>query len=169
MEKLEKYFEQFRKNIIGYNQTFSSPYGEKRILYADWVASGRLYEPIEKKMCELFGPMVGNTHSESSVTGTSMTLAYHHAHEIIKRHVNANKDDVIITAGAGMTAMVNKFQRILGFKVPEQLKDYLHMPKELRPVVFVTHMEHHSNQTSWLETIADVIVVPPDKHGLVSL
>ena len=169
MEKLEKYFEQFRKNIIGYNQTFSSPYGEKRILYADWVASGRLYEPIEKKMCELFGPMVGNTHSESSVTGTSMTLAYHHAHEIIKRHVNANKDDVIITAGAGMTAMVNKFQRILGLKVPEQLKDYLHMPKELRPVVFVTHMEHHSNQTSWLETIADVIVVPPDKHGLVSL
>jgi len=169
MEKLEKYFEQFRKNIIGYNQTFSSPYGEKRILYADWVASGRLYEPIEKKMCELFGPMVGNTHSESSVTGTSMTLAYHHAHEIIKRHVNANKDDVIITAGAGMTAMVNKFQRILGFKVPEQLKDYLHLPKELRPVVFVTHMEHHSNQTSWLETIADVIVVPPDKHGLVSL
>jgi len=169
MEKLEKYFEQFRKNIIGYNQTFSSPYGEKRILYADWVASGRLYEPIEKKMCELFGPMVGNTHSESSVTGTSMTLAYHHAHELIKRHVNANKDDVIITAGAGMTAMVNKFQRILGLKVPEQLKDYLHMPKELRPVVFVTHMEHHSNQTSWLETIADVIVVPPDKHGLVSL
>jgi len=169
MEKLEKYFEQFRKNIIGYNQTFSSPYGEKRILYADWVASGRLYEPIEKKMCELFGPMVGNTHSESSVTGTSMTLAYHHAHELIKRHVNANNDDVIITAGAGMTAMVNKFQRILGLKVPEQLKDYLHMPKELRPVVFVTHMEHHSNQTSWLETIADVIVVPPDKHGLVSL
>jgi len=169
MEKLEKYFEQFRKNIIGYNQTFSSPYGEKRILYADWVASGRLYEPIEKKMCELFGPMVGNTHSESSVTGTSMTLAYHHAHEIIKRHVNANKDDVIITAGAGMTAMVNKFQRILGFKVPEQLKDYLHLPKELRPVVFVTHMEHHSNQTSWLETIADVVVVPPDEHGLVSL
>ena len=169
MEKLEKYFEQFRKNIIGYNQTFSSPYGEKRILYADWVASGRLYEPIEKKMCELFGPMVGNTHSESSVTGTSMTLAYHHAHELIKRHVNANKDDVIITAGAGMTAMVNKFQRILGFKVPEQLKDYLHLPKELRPVVFVTHMEHHSNQTSWLETIADVVVVPPDEHGLVSL
>ncbi len=169
MEKLEKYFEQFRKNIIGYNQTFSSPYGEKRILYADWVASGRLYEPIEKKMCELFGPMIGNTHSESSVTGTSMTLAYHHAHELIKRHVNANKDDVIITAGAGMTSMVNKFQRILGFKVPEQLKDYLHMPKEIRPVVFVTHMEHHSNQTSWLETIADVVVVPPDEHGLVSL
>lgn len=169
MEKLEKYFEQFRENIIGYDQTFLSPYGEKRILYADWVASGRLYGPIEKKMCELFGPMVGNTHSEASVTGTSMTLAYHYAHELIKQHVNAGMDDVIITAGAGMTAMVNKFQRILGLRVPEQLKDYLHMPKELRPIVFVTHMEHHSNQTSWLETIADVVVLSPDENGLVSL
>ncbi len=169
MENLEKYFEKFRKNIIGNNKTFHSPYGEKRIVYADWIASGRLYEPIEKKMCEGFGPLVGNTHSESSVTGTSMTLAYHYAHELIKRHVNAGKDDVIITAGAGMTGVVNKFQRILGLKIPEQLKEYIHLPKELRPVVFVTHMEHHSNQTSWLETIADVVVVPPDDHGLVSL
>lgn len=169
MENLEKYFEKFRNNIIGYNKTFRSPYGEKRIVYADWIASGRLYEPIEKKMCEVFGPLVGNTHSESSVTGTSMTLAYHYAHQLIKRHVNAGKDDVIITAGAGMTGVVNKFQRILGLKIPEQLKEYIHLPKELRPVVFVTHMEHHSNQTSWLETIADVVVIPPDDHGLVSL
>lgn len=169
MSDLEKYFERFRSNIVGYNHEFESPYGSKRIVYADWIASGRLYEPIEKKMCDVFGPMVGNTHSESSVTGTSMTLAYHYAHEIIKRHVNAGIDDVIITAGAGMTAMVNKFQRILGLKVPEQLKDYTNIPKELRPVVFVTHMEHHSNHTSWLETIADVVVIPPDDHGLVSI
>ncbi|MDZ7846600.1 MAG: hypothetical protein U5L96_07445 [Owenweeksia sp.] len=30
-------------------------------------------------------------------------------------------------------------------------------------------MEHHSNQTSWLETIADVEIVPPGEDGLVSL
>jgi selenocysteine lyase/cysteine desulfurase len=35
--------------------------------------------------------------------------------------------------------------------------------------VFVTHLEHHSNHTSWYETIADVVVVPPDEHGVVSL
>ena len=38
-----------------------------------------------------------------------------------------------------------------------------------KPVVFITHMEHHSNQTTWIETIADVIVVPPDNNGLVCL
>ena len=26
----------------------NGPFGEKKILYADWVASGRLYKPIEE-------------------------------------------------------------------------------------------------------------------------
>ncbi|UCH64976.1 MAG: aminotransferase class V-fold PLP-dependent enzyme [Ignavibacterium sp.] len=169
MSKLEEYFNPFRDNTIGINKTFISPYGEKRIVYADWIASGRLYEPIEKKICEVFGPMVGNTHSESSETGTSMTHSYHEAHYIIKDHCNASKDDVIITAGSGMTGMIVKFQRILGLKVPEQLVDFLTLPDELRPVVFITHMEHHSNQTTWLETIADVIVISANEEGLCDL
>ncbi len=169
MQDLEEYFNQFRKNIIGIDQTFLSPYGEKQIIYADWIASGRLYAPIEKKIVETFGPYVGNTHSEASITGTTMTVAYQAAHEIIKDHVHAGKDDVIITAGSGMTAMINKFQRILGLKVPEQLKAYLNLPVELTPVVFVTHMEHHSNHTSWLETIADVVCIQPDSEGLIDL
>ena len=167
MSHLEKYFNKFRSETVGINQTFDSPYGEKKIIYADWIASGRLYAPIEKKMIETFGPLVGNTHSESSVTGTMMTHSYHYAHEYIKKHVNAAKDDVIITAGSGMTAMINKFQRILGLKIPEQLKDYVNLPKELTPVVFLTHMEHHSNQTSWLETIADVVCIEPNEEGLI--
>ena len=169
MQDLEEYFNQFRKNIIGIDQTFTSPYGEKKIIYADWIASGRLYAPIEKKIVKTFGPYVGNTHSEASITGTTMTVAYQTAHEIIKDHVNAGKEDVIITAGSGMTAMINKFQRILGLKVPEQLKAYLNLPAELTPVVFVTHMEHHSNHTSWLETIADVVCIQPDSEGLIDL
>ncbi len=166
---LEEYFEPFRKNIVGINHSFLSPYGEKKIVYADWIASGRLYDPIEKKITSTFGPFVGNTHSEASFTGTAMTVAYKSAHDIIKNHVRAGKDDVIITAGSGMTAMINKFQRILGLKIPEQLKQYLNLPEELTPVVFVTHMEHHSNQTSWLETIADVVCIQPDINGLVDL
>ncbi len=167
MENHELYFKRFRENTIGYNKKFISPYGEKTIVYADWIASGRLYAPIEKKMTEDFAPLIGNTHSEASITGTTMTFAYHAAHDIIKKHCNASKEDVIITAGSGMTALINKFQRMLGLRVPEQLKDYLNLPTELRPVVFITHMEHHSNQTSWVETIADVVIISPDEEGLI--
>jgi len=169
MSNLEDYFKKFRENIIGYNSTFESPYGKKKLIYADWIASGRLYEPIERKISEVFGPLVGNTHSESSETGTAMTLSYHEAHDIIKQHCNANEDDVIITAGSGMTGMVVKLQRLLGLKIPEQLQDFFKLPNELKPVVFVTHMEHHSNHTTWLETIADVVVISPDNNGLVDL
>ncbi|MFC2134798.1 aminotransferase class V-fold PLP-dependent enzyme [Bacteroidota bacterium] len=167
MSELQKYFQKYRNNIIGINHSFTSPFGEKKIIYADWIASGRLYAPLEKKITETFGPFVGNTHTETSVTGTTMTHAYHNAQNVIKQHVNAGPDDVIITAGSGMTAVVNKFQRILGIKVTDNCLACMSIKSEDKPVVFVTHMEHHSNHTSWLETIADVIVIEPDERGLV--
>lgn len=167
--ELERYFEQFRKNIVGIDQSFQSPYGKKDIIYTDWTASGRLYRPIEEKLLNQFGPYVANTHTETSITGSAMTMAYHKARDIIKRHVNASSKDVLITEGTGMTGVVNKFQRILGLKIVEGLKDYTQVPDELRPVVFITHMEHHSNQTSWLETIADVEIVPCTEAGLICL
>ncbi|WP_026976946.1 aminotransferase class V-fold PLP-dependent enzyme [Flavobacterium tegetincola] len=167
--ELETYFDKFRKNIIGINQEFTSPYGTKKIVYTDWTASGRLYQNIENKLMNEFGPFVANTHTETTVSGTAMTMAYHHARKIIKKHVNANSDDILITDGTGMTGVVNKFQRILGLKVPEDLKSFVQIPEEKRPIVFISHMEHHSNQTTWLETIADVVVVPACERGLFCL
>ena len=164
---LEKYFEKFRKNIIGIDSYIDTPYGNKRIIYADWIASGRLYKPIEDKLSNEIGPMVGNTHSEASETGTLMTKAYHYAQHVIKKHVNANAEDVIITSATGMTGVICKFQRILGLKIPEKIEKFCKIPEEERPVVFVTHLEHHSNHTSWLETIADVVVLEPTNDLLV--
>ena len=166
---LEQYFDKFRNNIVGINQEFETPYGVKKIIYTDWTASGRLYRPIEEKLLNEFGPYVANTHTETSTCGAAMTMAYHEARNIIKRHVNASPEDVLITEGSGMTGVINKFQRILGLKVTESLKDYTTVPDELKPIVFVSHMEHHSNQTSWYETIADVVVVPCNQAGLVCL
>ena len=167
--QLELYFNEFRNDIIGVNQTFNSPYGHQKIIYTDWTASGRLYRPIEEKLMNQFGPFVANTHTETTVTGTAMTLAYHEARHIIKDHVNANSDDILITDGTGMTGVVNKFQRILGLRIPENLKEFATIPEAIKPIVFISHMEHHSNQTSWLETIADVEVIPANDEGLFCL
>jgi len=165
---LEQHFNKFRKNIVGIEQTFQSPFGRKKIVYADWTASGRLYLPIEEKMLKDFGPYVANTHTETTFSGSAMTLAYHEARKIIKKHVNAKESCVLITEGTGMTGVINKFQRILGLKISENLRDFSDaIPDDQKPVVFITHMEHHSNQTSWLETISDVEMIPFDKNGLV--
>lgn len=168
-QNLEQYFAPFRAKILGVNQTFESPYGVKPIIYADWIASGRLYDGIEQKMLKDFAPYVANTHTETSITGTSMTQAYHKAREIIKAHVGASSNDVLICCDSGMTGAVNKLQRILSLKVPECFRDKVATSEAERPVVFVTHMEHHSNQTSWLETLADVEIIAPTADGLVDL
>lgn len=165
---LEQYFDKFRKEIVGIDQTFETPFGIKKIVYADWTASGRLYRPIEDKMLNDFGPYVANTHTETTFSGSAMTMAYHEARQIIKRHVNAGNDCALIAEGTGMTGVINKFQRILGLKVSENLRELADaIPEEKKPIVFITHMEHHSNQTSWLETIADVEIIPCDEDGLV--
>ena len=156
---LEAHFAPFRANILGIDQDFESPFGSQRLLYADWTASGRMFGPIEKMMSEEIGPFIGNTHTETSVTGTTMTRAYHEALHIIKHHVHAGPQDAIICYGSGMTGVINKFQRILGLRVHEKYREQVTLPPEARPVVFITHMEHHSNQTSWLESVADVQVI----------
>ena len=167
MTKLEKYFLPFRKNVIGNGQTFESPYGNKEIIYTDWTASGRLYREIEEKLTNDFGPYVANTHTETSFTGAVMTASYSKAKEIIKKHVNASDTDKLILAGSGMTGVINKLQRIMGLRIPEKLAPFTTVPDALKPIVFISHMEHHSNQTSWLETIADVEVIPYTAEGLI--
>jgi selenocysteine lyase/cysteine desulfurase len=179
MAELEKYFDHYRRNIVGIEAEIETPYGSKKLVYADWIASGRLYGPIEKRISEDIGPMVGNTHSESTATGKAMTDAYHHAQKIVKHHVNANDNDILIFTGTGMTSAIAKLQRLLGLKVPEQAINfcaYAHgnynkckdIPNDRRPVVFLTHTEHHSNHTSWFETLADVVVLEPSSDLTVN-
>ncbi len=166
---LEQYFSKFRQHVIGINQYFESPYGSKPIVYADWTASGRLYGPIEDLIKNQIGPFVGNTHTETTVTGSSMTNAYQEAKKIIKKHVGAFETDIIISSNSGMTGVVNKFQRILGLKLHERFRPFCDDKIVERPIVFCSHMEHHSNQTSWLETIADVRIINADDEGLMDL
>lgn len=165
MINLDKHFQFFREQVIGCDQVFHTPYGKKKIYYADWTASGRLYKAIEEKLMHQFGPFVANTHTETNITGKSMTRVYEEAKQIIKLHVNASDNDILFFEGSGMTGAVCKIQRILGLTLHEKyrnLKEILTLPK---PVVFITHMEHHSNQVSWEETIADVVVLPPNESG----
>ncbi len=172
---MEDYFSTYRKNTIGHDSTFDSPFGKKQLIYADWTASGRAYRPIEEYLLNEILPFWANTHSGTTASSARMSEAYEQAKTIIKQHVHASDDDSLLFCGSGMTSAVNKLQRLLGLRIPERLADY--MPQDhkmtiderLRPVVFVTDMEHHSNHISWLETIADVEIIPAGKDGHVDL
>lgn len=166
---LEQHFSKFRQHIIGQDLEHEINGIKQKIIYADWTASGRLYQPIEEYISHTLGPYVANTHTETNLTGSTMTLAYHDAQKVIKRHVNACDNDILITSGAGMTDVVNKFQRILGLRIPERMAEQVSFSDEDKPVVFITHMEHHSNQTTWYECDVTLEIVSSDENGLPSL
>ncbi|NSL88347.1 aminotransferase class V-fold PLP-dependent enzyme [Chitinophaga sp. Mgbs1] len=162
---LENYFSFYRQHIIGQQQHFESPFGIRRIIYADWTASGRAYQPIEDYLQQEILPFTGNTHTATTVTGSLMSAAYDEAKAIIKKHVHAQDDDILLFCGSGMTAAVNKLQRLLGLR----RQNIGSIDKKRQPVVFVTHMEHHSNHISWLETNATVEIISSDENGNTDL
>ena len=69
MTSLEQYFSKFRENIIGCDLEHPFKTGSKKIVYADWAASGRLYKPIEDYLAFQLGPYFANTHTETTLTG----------------------------------------------------------------------------------------------------
>lgn len=154
------YWHHFATNIIGNNLTFENEHGTHKVLYADWIASGRLYGPIEEALSWEIGPVVANPHSNASYTGAKITALYQEARQNIKRHVNAKAYDVLVTTGSGMSDALLRFQEILGLK-------QTNFPTDQKPVVFITHMEHHSNHVSWMECDVDVVIVPQGKDNLV--
>ncbi|SMD32035.1 Selenocysteine lyase/Cysteine desulfurase [Reichenbachiella faecimaris] len=159
-------FDEIRKNVVGCSQSFDTPFGSFEMLYADWVASGRLYAPIEDAISNKFGPWVANTHSYSNKTGSLMTTAYNQAKQIIRNHVNASEEDMLVLTGSGMTGGVLRLQQILGLCVQQNMPQ---LADADRPIVFITHMEHHSHHVSWMETVADVVIVPPGKDLKIDL
>jgi selenocysteine lyase/cysteine desulfurase len=152
-------WQDIRENIVG-DTLFKDG---APLLYADWTASGRLYAPIEDFMRDKVGPWVANTHTESSDTGRAMTGLYQDARQVIKQHVNASDTDVLVLTGAGMTGAVNKLQRMMGIAGSEAAVE------GPLPLVLITHMEHHSNQTTWLTRQVDVEIIQPDAQGLPCL
>lgn len=166
---LQDHFESFREHTIGVGHYINTPYGRQPLLYADWTASGRLYEPIERKLQESFGPYVSNPHTDSNTTGLTMTMAYTEARNIIKKHVNASSYDTLLFCGNGTTGAVNKLQRLMGLKLPEWLHSSSFGSQDERPVIFISHMEHHSNILPWQEGLGDVVTVPPGEDGNISV
>jgi selenocysteine lyase/cysteine desulfurase len=162
-----------RQGVVGRDAVIRTPYGVLPKRYFDYTASGLPFAAIEDMVRERVLPWMANTHTDASATGGFMTELYEAAHATVKRHVRAADDDVVIFCGSGATSAINKLVRAIGLIVPEPIERIVKVRAQVkddeRAVVFISKMEHHSNDLPWRESIADVVMIGFDDDGRISV
>src|SRR6266516_3099750 len=162
-----------RDAVIGDDQVMWGPFGPRRVTYADYTASGRALDFLERFIVDEVLPRYANTHTESSGTGLQTTRLREDARQIIRDAVGGTDDTVVIFTGSGSTGAIDKIVHILGLRIPAELDDKYalsaRIAPEARPVVFIGPFEHHSNELPWRESIADVVVIPEDHNGHIDI
>ncbi|KAH9246595.1 hypothetical protein BASA81_015862 [Batrachochytrium salamandrivorans] len=160
-EEGEVLFELVRSNLPP-SVLIQTPFGFRRVVYADYTASGRSLRCIELYMTDVVAPLFANTHTEASATGLQTGAFREEARQIVMDSLHAPQDEyTLIFAGSGATAAMAKLIAILGLKLSGQLSKYCTLPVQDRALVLITSQEHHSNELMWRETnTCDVVVVP---------
>ncbi|MDD2396959.1 MAG: aminotransferase class V-fold PLP-dependent enzyme, partial [Tissierellia bacterium] len=171
-------FDALRNELIGNDFIIETPYGVRLLTYADFTASARGLNFIDKYLLEL-QKSYANTHTEDDMTGEVMTKILHKSEEIIKAHVNGGENCYVIPSGTGATGAIEGLAKILGIYIPPATKrtienimkkyykdnkgidDIINADDYLKhvPVVFIGPYEHHSNILMWEEGIAEVVEI----------
>ncbi|EEF45149.1 cysteine desulfurylase, putative [Ricinus communis] len=160
-----------RSQIIGDDVEFESPFGKRRLTYADHTASGRSLHYIENFIINNVLPFYGNTHTCDSYVGHRTTKMVHEATQYIKRSLGGGEEDAIIFCGSGTTAAIKRLQEVMGIAVPSIMRDRIIkcLSNEERWVVFVGPYEHHSNLLSWRQSLAEVVEIGLNDSGLIDI
>ncbi|MDG1738478.1 MAG: aminotransferase class V-fold PLP-dependent enzyme [Paracoccaceae bacterium] len=144
--------------LIGKNAEIAGPFGTHKMVYADYVASGRALMQVEQFVLEHVLPYYANSHTESSFCGGYTTAMREEARRVILSKCNGNSaDHAVIFSGSGATLALNKLVHLLGAK-----RD---LDRGEKVTILVGPYEHHSNILPWRETGAQVIEIAEAEEG----
>src|SRR4030067_1783486 len=108
----QRYLEYGRRQILGNDLLFQTPYGLRNMFYADYTASGRGLSFIEEKLLRI-QKSYANTHTEDDFSGKYLTGLFQQAGMRIKRMVDAGESGKIFPVGSGSTGALKELQEIL--------------------------------------------------------
>ncbi len=146
-----------RSGLIGRDLMVEGPFGDKPMLYADYVASGRAVRQIEEVILERVLPIYANSHTESSWCGAAITSLRQAARDEIARLCGAGDDHAVIFTGSGATTGLNRLVHLLGVDKA--------VASGRGATIIIGPYEHHSNILPWRESGARVIELPEAEHG----
>ncbi|CAL5428523.1 unnamed protein product [Camellia sinensis] len=188
----EKKLAWLRSQVIGSDLEFETPFGKRRLTYADYTASGRSLLYIENYIIANVLPVYGNTHTSDSYVGHQTTKMVHEASKYVKSCLGGKEEDALLFVGSGTTAAIKRLQEVMGISVPSIMRDKTLASMEAetededekitklrnkirsrvneeRWVVFVGPYEHHSNLLSWRQSLAQVVEIGLDETGLIDM
>ncbi|BHF60096.1 hypothetical protein SprV_0100305700 [Sparganum proliferum] len=154
-ESKAEFFKFIGESVIGAHKPFHGAFGDRMVVYCDYIASGRALSFIENFIYNEVLPHYGNTHTTTSITSLQTTLFRHEAKDIVRNAVRASDYDAVFFVGSGCTGAVHK------------LIHNLHIMKP--PIVVVGPFEHHSNMLPWRHMAAKITRLKTDATGNVSL
>jgi len=138
-------------DLIGKGATLVGPFGSKRLVYADYVASGRALMSVEQFILQNVLPYYANSHTEASYCGGAMTGFRRAARETVAACCGANSDHAVIFSGSGATSGLNRLVNLCGVTAS--------MKAGVRPRIVIGPYEHHSNILPWRESGAEIVEV----------
>nr|WP_153354599.1 aminotransferase class V-fold PLP-dependent enzyme [Endobacterium cereale] len=141
--------------LVGSKAKIAGPYGEKLLVYADYVASGRALHQVERFILDEVLPYYANSHTEASYCGGFMTRLRREARAVIGKSCGAKNEHAVIFTGSGATSGINRLVKLFG------VSDAVAAGRHVR--VIVGPYEHHSNILPWRESGAELIEI--DEHA----
>lgn len=146
--------EKLRAGLIGEGAGFETPFGQKKLIYADYTASGRALRQVEDFVAEYVLPYYANSHTSSSFCGAYTTALREEGRAIIGEYTNAGADCSVIFTGAGATSAINRLVALCG------VQDFGD-----KATVFIGPYEHHSNILPWRESGAEIVEIGEAESG----
>lgn len=146
-----------RFGLIGNDAEIEGPFGNKPLVYADYVASGRALMQVEEFILRKVLPFYANSHTEASYCGGVVTRLRREARKAIGDCCGATDEHAVIFAGSGATAGLNRLVTLLG------VTGAVAAGKRVR--VVMGPYEHHSNILPWRESGAEIVEIAESPVG----
>ncbi|MEP4194598.1 MAG: aminotransferase class V-fold PLP-dependent enzyme, partial [Aliishimia sp.] len=146
-----------RLGLIGDGIDIPGLNGTNKMVYADYVASGRALSQVENFVRNDVLPYYSNSHTEASYCGAHISAMRAEARSAIAKACGADGKYAVIFSGSGATSGLNRIVHLFGIRQAAEQGG--------NPLVLVGPYEHHSNILPWRESGAEVIEISEGATG----